>query len=269
MTGGLAPNRDSHAWDPAVEPAGVIYVPLNGGAVRYPRIMGRTALYRDPAPFRPARAEVQLDADVLLLTMPDGKPRRHPLDGHAATLLDGLFVERGTPRTHARPARRFVRLLILEREAPELRWRDDPEARRERDAPQRLVILTPPERGAVAPNVVRLPEAPDDAAIVDEHVWEALAEWIMNGGRFAAYAMADLARLAAIATPRFAAVIGQVAAQRALELVWATRGPLRGVHDLESALRPLIAAAQRSPRIAEALRAARAYAGTTPRRRIA
>ena len=244
--------------------AGVIYVGAARGDVRYPRIMGRTALYRDPAPFRPARAEVQLDADALLLTMPDGKQRRHELDGHAITLLDGFFMVRGGPSAsffmvrgapgagvRVRPERRFVRMLILERDAA------------------RHVVITPPDRGAVAPNVVRLPEAPDDAAIVDDHAWEALADWMMSGGRFAACAIADLARLAAIATPRFAAVIGQVAAQRALEQVWATRGPLRGASDLEAALYPLIAAARHSPRVADALRAARAHAGTTPRRRHA
>lgn len=228
----------------------MIYVDWVGEAVRYDPRMGRTALYRDPAPFRPARAEVQLDSDVLQLAMPDGRVRRHTLDGHAATLLDGLFMAR-RPAGNARPQRRFVRMLILERDA------------------DRHVIITPPDRGAVAPNVVRLPESPDDAAIVDDHAWDALAEWLTGGGRFAACSIADLARLAAIATPRFAALIGQVAAQRALEQVWATGGPLRGVHDLEAALHPLVAAARHSPRVGDALRAARAHAGTTPRRRRA
>jgi hypothetical protein len=229
----------------------VIYVDARGEVVRYPLKMGRTALYRDPAPFRPARAEVHLDADALLLTMPDGKPRRHSLDGSSATLLDGLFMARSVPGSHARPERRFVRMLLLDREA------------------EHHALITPPDRGAVAPNVVRLPEAPDDAAIVDDSAWEVLVDWIMSGGRFAACAIADLARLAAIATPRFAALIGQVAAQRALEQVWATPGPLRGVGDLEAALHPLVAAARHSPRAADALRAARAHAGTTPRRRRA
>jgi hypothetical protein len=145
--------------------------------MRYDPRMGRTALYRDPAPFRPARAEVQLDADVLLLTMPDGKPRRYALDGRSATQLDGLFTARSTPYAHARPERRFVRMLVLER--------DD----------ERHVLITPPDRGAVAPNVVRLPVAPDDAAIVDDLAWEALTEWTLGGGRLAACAISDLARL--------------------------------------------------------------------------
>src|SRR6059036_3898518 len=111
--------------------------------------MGRTALYRDPAPFRPARAEVQLDSDVLLLAMPDGRERRHALDGCAASLVDG-FVTRLEPR----PQRRFVRMLILERDH------------------ERHVIITPPDHGAVAPNVVRLPEAPHEAAIIDDPPWD-------------------------------------------------------------------------------------------------
>jgi hypothetical protein len=229
----------------------VIYVGSAGRTVRYDPNMGRTALYRDPAPFRPARAEVQLDSDVLLLTMPDGKQRRHALDGHAVNLLDGFFVERGTPGNPARPERRFVRMLLLERD------------------PERHVIITPPEHGAVAPNVVRLPEAPDDAAIVDDLAWDALVDWTMGGGRFAACSIADLARLATIATQRFAAQIGQIAAQRAFELLWAAHGPLRGADDLESALLPLVIAARHSQRAADALRAARAHAGTTPRRRFA
>jgi len=235
----------------AAAAASVIYVGAGGRTLRYDLNMGRTALYRDPAPFRPARAEVQLDCDVLLLTMPDGRPRRHALDGRSATQLDGLYTARATPFAHARPERRFVRMLIVER--------DD----------ERHVLITPPEHGAVAPNVVRLPVAPDDAAIVDDPAWDALADWILGGGRLAACAIADLARLAAVATPRFAALIGQVAAQRALEQVWAARGPLRGVDDLEAALHPLVVAARRSPRVADALRAARAHAGTTPRRRRA
>jgi hypothetical protein len=215
--------------------------------VRYDRTMGRTALYRDPVPFRPARAEVQLDAAVLLLTMPDGRQRRHVLDGCAATEADGFVA-----RSDVRHERRFVRMLVLERH-------DD-----------RHVIITPPDHGAVAPNVVRLPEAPPEAAIVDDHAWDALADWILGGGRLSGCSIADLARLAAIATPQFAVLIGEVAAQRALELVWAASGPLRGALDVEAALHPLVMAARQSPRVAEALVAAVAHAaGATRRRRRA
>jgi hypothetical protein len=209
--------------------------------------MGRTALYRDPAPFCPARAEVQLDPDVLVLAMPDGGQRRHTLDGCSATLLDGFVAA----RIEARPKRRFVRMLILERGG------------------ERHAIITPPEQGAVAPNVVRLPEAPDEAAIVDAHAWDALVDWIMGGGRLAGCSIADLGRLAEIATPGFAVLIGQVAAQRALELVWVARGPLRGVDSVEAALFPLASAARQSPRVAAVLAAARAHAAsvTCARRR--
>ena len=211
--------------------------------------MGRTALYRDPVPFRPARAEVQLDSDVLVLAMPDGRQRRHVLDGYAATLLDGFVATGGAhTRIDARPERRFVRMLILDRDH------------------EHHVVITPPDRGAVAPNVVRLPEAPDEAAIVDDDAWDALTEWIMGGGRLAGCSIADLAQLAAIATPPFAVLIGEVAAERALELVWAARGPLRAAGGVESALHPLATAARQSPRVAEALVAALAYAAGATRR---
>jgi len=207
--------------------------------------MGRTALYRDPETFRPARADVQLDADVLVLRMPDGRQRRYALDGCTPTAVDGFVAV----RIDARPVRRFVRMLILE------------------GAVDRHVLITPPDQGAVAPNVVRVPEAPPEAPIIDARAWDALADWVLGGGRLAACAIADLARLAAIASPQFAVLIGEVAAQRALELVWAARGPLRGVSDVESALQPLVDAAKHSPRAAEALVSALAHAAGAPRRR--
>lgn len=208
--------------------------------------MGRTALYRDPVPFRPARAEVHLDLDVLGLRMPDGRQRRHVLDGTTPTAGDG-FV-RAWNDTHYE--RRFVRMLELASDRG------------------RTVVITPPDRGALAPNVVLVPEAPPEAAIVDEGAFDALADWVLCGGRLAALAIVDLARLAAIATSAFAVLIGEVAAQRALELVWGG-GPLRGSGDLDTALRPLADAARASPRAAEALLSARAHAAGAlrPRRR--
>ncbi len=196
-------------------------------------------------PFRPARAEVELEADALLLRMPDGLQRRHLLDGCVPTAVDG-FVE---ARIDTRWERRFVRMLILEGRY------------------EHHVVITPPDQGAVAPNVVRVPEAPAGAAIIDGRAWEALSEWVLGGGRLAACAIADLARLAAIATPQFALLIGEVAAQRALELVWAARGPLRGGSDLEGALRPFVEAAKHSPRAAEALVSALAHVAGSVRRR--
>jgi len=207
--------------------------------------MGRTALYRDPIPFHSARSEVQLEADALLLRMPDGRSRCLQLDGCEPVTTDGVVI---TPIDN-RLERRFVRMLVLERDH------------------ERNVVITPPDQGAVAPNVVRVPEAPADAAIVGEHEWDAIADWVMGGGRLAACAIADLARLAVIATTQFAVLIGEVAAQRALELGWAARGPLRGGADLETALQPLSDAARDSPRAAEALISAFAHAAGVTRRR--
>ena len=206
-------------------------------------MVGRTALYRDVVPFSPPRAQIQLEPDMLVLEMPDGRTRRHALDGVAVMTCDGCL------RHPARIQRRFVRMLVLER------------------AGRHDVIVTPPEQGAVAPNVVRVPEAPSDAAIVDVHAWESLAEWMLGGGRLGACSVAVLARLACIATPQFAVLIGEVAAQRALELLWEARGPLRGGSELEPLLQPLVAAARHSPRAAEALISALAHAAGATRRR--
>jgi hypothetical protein len=223
--------------------------------------VGRTALYRDPVPW-PARAHVQLDTDTLILVMPGSWVRRHPLDGVHVAISDGSVADRsargssetiitrhGAPVQAPRVLRRFVRMLVLERDG------------------ERVVVITPPEQGAVAPNVVLVPEAPADAAIIDERSWDALADWLLGGGRLAACSIADLARLACIATPHFAVLIGEVAAQRALEHVWAASGPLRGGGDLDSVLQPLVDAAKHSPRASEALVSALSHAAGASRRR--
>lgn len=209
--------------------------------------MGRTALYHDPVPFCPARAEVQLDLDVIALRLPDGRQRRYALDGCTPTIADG-FVAARVDHGHQR---RFVRMLILERAG-----RED-------------VVITPPDQGAVAPTVVSVPEAPHDAAIVDARAWDALADFVMNGGRLASLTFADLARLAAIGSTHFAALIGEVAAERALELAWAARGPLRGGLELEESLQPFVALSRTEPRVAESLIAALAHAAGTGRTRPA
>lgn len=209
--------------------------------------MGKTALYCDPAPFRPARANIQLEADVLVIDMPDGWTRRHVLDGSTTTIADGFVLAR---RDGGRVERRFVRMLVLERSG------------------RFATVITPPDEGAVAPNVVRVPEAPTDAAIVDVPTWDALAEWLLGGGRLAACSIADLARLACIATPQFAVLLGEVAAQRALDLVWVATGPLRGMQDLDDVLQPLVDAARVSPRASDALVSALAHAAGVTRRRI-
>ena len=166
--------------------------------------MGRTALYRDIEPWVPPRAEVQLDSDTLWLRTQDGRVRRMSLHGCAPFVVDGCFV--------TREHRRFVRMLELDAET---------------------VIITPPERGAVAPIVVVVPEAPTNAWIVEERAWSTLAEWVCSGGRLGARSIEELARLSTIASAAFASLIGEVAAQHALELAWATRGPLRGGAELE------------------------------------
>jgi len=207
--------------------------------------MGRTALYRDYVPFSSARAEVHLDADTIGVHLPDGRVRRHDLDGCVPSVMDGVV----TVSSNGFHARRFVRMLVLERSSGH------------------DVFVTPPELGAVAPNVVRVPETPADAAVLDTPAWEALTEWVVGGGRFAGCAIADLARLVTIATPQFAVLIGEVAAQRALELASASRGPLRSTTDLDTALQPFVEAARRSPRAAEALVSALAHAAGATRRR--
>jgi hypothetical protein len=199
--------------------------------------MARTALYRDPRPPPVARAVVELERNALGLRMPDGRMRWHALDGTVALTTDAAFQ------------RRFVRMLTLERGG------------------ERSVVITPPEQGAVAPGVARVPEAPASAAIVDGQEWDALVDWLMSGGRLTACSVAELARLAAISTPQFAVLIGQVAAQRALDLLWTAAGPLRCGLDLQGALQPLRDAARRSPRAAEALVAALTHVAALRRRR--
>ena len=197
-------------------------------------------------PFRPARAEIHLEHDELVIDMPGEGVRRHPLHGMDASTADGVVAA----KHEARVQRRFVRMLILEGGT----------------AP--VVVITPPEQGAVAPNVVRVPEAPPEAAIIDVRAWESLAEWLLSGGRLSACSIGDLARLACIATPQFAVLIGEVAAQRALELAWGGSGPLRHSGDIETQLHPLVEASRHSPRAAEALVSALAHiAGATRRRR--
>ncbi|MDB4959352.1 MAG: hypothetical protein JWO36_6921 [Myxococcales bacterium] len=193
---------------------------------------------------------------MLLLRMPDGRVRQHSLNGLSAITMDGFVAA----KIDARWQRRFVRMLVLEPDA-------EPRAARNPDTVANIVVITPPDQGAVAPNVVRVPEAPHAAAIIDTGSWEALADWMLRGGRLAALSIADLAQLACIATPQFAALIGEVAAQRALELLWESSGPLRGGSDVDAALHPLTEAAKSSPRAADALMSALAYAAGERRRR--
>lgn len=205
----------------------------------------RTALYREPPTPSPQRAVVSLDADSLSLTMTDGQTRQHALDGCAVVTVDAACH------------RRFVKMLVVEWAA----------TLRRMASAERLFLITPPERGAIAPGAARLPAAPRDAVVLDNDEWEALASWLSGGGQLGGCSVRELAGLAAIASPQFAVVIGEVAAAIALDAVWAAFGPLRGVGDLEQALLPLYDAARRSPRAADALIAALAYVSVAPRYR--
>jgi hypothetical protein len=202
--------------------------------------VARTALYREPTVPTPPRATVSLDAASLALTLADGQTRHQALDGCAVMTVDAACH------------RRFVKMLVVEA----ARWGTVP--------PERLSLITPPERGAIAPGAARLPAAPRDAVVLDCEEWDVLARWLCGGGRLGACSVGDLARLAAIASPQFAVVIGEVAASMALEAVWAAVGPLRGGTSLEHALRPLYDAARHSPRAGDALIAALAYAAVRP-----
>jgi hypothetical protein len=194
------------------------------------------------------RAEVSLEANAVSLTLADGHTRRHALDGCAVVTVDAVSDHR------------FVKMLIIERATASGHF----------DAHERLIVITPPDRGAIAPGVVRVPQAPSEAVVVETEAWEALAAWLGKGGRLSGCSVAQLARLAAIASPQFALVIGEVAAEIALELVWESVGPIRGGNTLEAALRPLHDAARHSPRAADAWIAALARAASSigPSRRL-
>jgi len=190
------------------------------------RPLRSNALYRDPSAQSAPRAEVALAWSELMLQVPGGGSRWIDLDGCANDVLDAAF------------RRRFVRMLTLERGG------------------EQLALITPPDQGAIAPRAARLPAAPDDACVVEDEAWQVVVDWIHGGGRLSGRSVAELARLATVATPQFALIIGEVAAQVAFEMVWEHAGPLRGGAALSDALAPLQRAARASTRAAEALVAA-------------
>lgn len=193
--------------------------------------MGKcTALYPSPLPAPALRTQVELARDDLFLSFPDGRWERVPLHGCCFRAGDAACRQR------------FVRHLALENG-----W-------------LRIDLITPPERGAIAPRAAGLPDAPRDAAVVETTTWDVLADWLHSGGRLAGRTVADLARLACVATPQFAVVIGELAARVAAELIWERCGPMRGSGGMANALGPLVEAARTSPRAADALMAARAAA---------
>ena len=204
--------------------------------------MAQTGLYLEPLPY-PKRASISLDADAVSLTLASGLTRRHPLDGCAVVTVDAACQ------------RRFVKMLILERSRDSGHFFSD----------ERLILITPPDRGTIAPIAARVQVAPSEAFVVETEEWEALTRWLSGGGRLAACSVVELARLAAIASPQFAVVIGEVAAEIALESLWEAAGPLRGRSGLQDSLRPFYDRARRSPRAADALIAALARASVVPR----
>jgi hypothetical protein len=188
--------------------------------------MAGSPLYRDMS-FPPSpRADVVLEWSELSLYMPDGRWRQIELDGSSNEIGD------------ATARRRFVRMMTIE-------WGYDSAS-----------VITPPDRGAIAPRVAHLPVAPEDAAVVEAGVWETLADWVSSSGRLAGRTVEELARLASIASATFAIAIGEVAAQVARDLARLARGPLRGASDVIEWLRPLAMAARTSPRAEDALVAA-------------
>ncbi len=198
--------------------------------------MGRSsALYRDPARELAPRAEVSLAWSELTLVFRDGRSRWIDLDGCASDVVDATF------------RRRFVRMLTIERGA------------------DGLALITPPDHGAIAPRVAHLPTAPADAAVLDDGTWQVVVDWIRSGGRLSALTVAELARLAMIATPPFALLVGEVAAQVAFEMVWEQAGPWRGGAAIEDSLAPLQQAARHSARASEALIAALAWCASNRR----
>lgn len=188
----------------------------------------RSALYTRPKPTHVPHARVELERDLLFITMPDGRWRNLTLNGCS-------FVAGDARRTH-----RFVRHLSIFLSADR----------------ERADLITPPDEGAIAPRGARLPEAPAGAAVVRPSEWDAVADWLSSGGRLGGRTVAELARLARIATPQFAVVIGEVAAKVAAEMIWEKCGPMRGSADMRHSLRPLQEAAREHPRAADALVAA-------------
>lgn len=173
--------------------------------------------------------DVELEPGAILVSAPGTRARRFGLR-HAEIRVDDAAC-----------ARRFVRRLSITS-----------------GRAGTVEIITPPEEGMIAPRAARLPVVGDDAAIVDARTWETLAEWVQGEGRLGGRTVAELARLACVATSVFAVAIGEKAAQLAAELTWERRGPMRSAFtvDLRRLLRPLEEEARASERASEAFIAA-------------
>jgi hypothetical protein len=182
---------------------------------------------RVPARVAWTRSVVELDPCALLIGGADGWQRVELLG--ARWRVDDAAC-----------ARRFVRRLTIVCESGALE------------------LITPPDEGSIAPRAARLPVVSDDALIVDARIWETLADWVVAGGRLGGRTVAELARLACVASPVFAVAIGETVAQLAVELAWERLGPMRSAFggDLRWLLRPLEEEARESERASEAFIAA-------------
>ncbi|HTE55452.1 MAG TPA: hypothetical protein VK698_31575 [Kofleriaceae bacterium] len=180
-----------------------------------------------------SRTRLEIGGGALVLTPPDGRASEFALAGADLAVADATF------------ARRFVRHLRVWTSAGDIH------------------LITPPEEGSIAPRAAQLPRAPEDAGIIDRHAFDTVSEWLAGGARLGGRTIEELARLARLATSAFAAVIGERAAQIAIETIWPFGGPMRGGatgDDVRHRLRPLELAARDSDRAAEALVAALAAA---------
>jgi len=189
-----------------------------------------TPLYSRPARAPAPRALVELEGDILRLGLSDGRWRSLLLDGARFAARDAACTQRFV---------RHLKLYLIDGRAD---------------------LITPPDEGAIAPRAAQLPGVPEDSIVVDAGAWETLVDWLRSGGRLGGRTIAELARLACIASTQFAITVGEWAARVALEGGWERSGPMRSGLDPRESLRPLEEAAWRSPSAAEALVAAMSFA---------
>ncbi len=189
----------------------------------------RSSLYANTQTQPTLRAVVEVDREVLIISKPDGGNDRVQLPGALHSVCDA--VQR----------RRFVGHLRIS------------------TSQNRVDLITPPEKGAIAPRVAALPSVPATATVIDVVSWEALRDWIETGGRFTGRTIAELALLARIASSQFAITLGELAAATAVQIACQRGSPMRRGVDVSWLLRPFEQAARSSARAADALVAAFAH----------
>ena len=179
---------------------------------------------------------MELERRALVLTAPGGQRRRLNLDGASHRLIDA--TDKG----------RFTRHLRIEL------------------AVGPVDLITPPEEGAIAPRVLRLPPAPDGAYVVERSSLKIVASWLAGGGRMRGWTVDELSHFARLASSNFAVALGDVAGQVAVEMSWDRQGPLRGANGVEPrlVLWSLERAARDSERAHEAFVAALARCAQSP-----